>query len=197
MLGPDFLQTTTASTSRWVICHLLKFPWIYYSASRQACGVEVHAYEEALDAVRALAKEDKRVWIDPDRVNYAFANVVSKDRCVVKVLRGIVPKLDMVTLRRKAKCLPLMLLHLPLNSHSLVAKPSPVALAKGIKNDRELEGMRAAHVRDGVAMVLALSRLERDVAAGVELTEVDVDKRITAARARQEKFLGKPINCFT
>lgn len=93
---------------------------------------------------------------------------------------------------------PLMLLLLmnPLNSHSLVSEPSPVALAKGIKNERELEGMRAAHVRDGVAMVLALSRLERDVAAGVELTEVDVDERITAARARQEKFLGKLIRIF-
>lgn len=51
--------------------------------------------------------------------------------------------------------------------------------------------MRAAHVRDGVAMVLALSRLERDVAAGQVITEVDVDERTTAARAQQAKFVGK------
>lgn len=76
---------------------------------------------------------------------------------------------------------------------SLVAKPSPVAFAKGIKNEPELEGMRAAHVRDGVAMVVALSQLERDVNAGHTITEVDVDKRITAARAQQEKFMGKYI----
>lgn len=78
-------------------------------------------------------------------------------------------------------------------SRSLVTKPSPVALAKGIKNEPELEGMRAAHVRDGVAMVLALSRLERDVAAGDVITEVDVDERTTAERARQEKFVGTCI----
>lgn len=77
-----------------------------------------------------------------------------------------------------------------MHSRSLVAKPSPVALAKGIKNEPELEGMRAAHVRDGVAMVLALSRLERDVAAGNVITEVDVHERTTAERARQEKFVG-------
>lgn len=53
--------------------------------------------------------------------------------------------------------------------------------------------MRAAHVRDGVAMVLALSRLERDVAAGQVITEVDVDERTTAARAEQAKFVGKHI----
>ncbi|CAN0368130.1 unnamed protein product [Pylaiella littoralis] len=120
-------------------------------AEMKACGVEVHGYEEALNAVRAHAKQGKRVWIDPDRVNFAFANVVAKS--------------------------------------SLVTKPSPLALAKGVKNESELEGMRAAHVRDGVAMVLALSRLERDVAAGQVITEVDVDERTTTARAQQAKFV--------
>lgn len=49
------------------------YPW-------QACGVDVHPYEEALGVVRELAKQGKRVWIDPDRVTYAFANVVPEDR---------------------------------------------------------------------------------------------------------------------
>lgn len=74
---------------------------------------------------------------------------------------------------------------------SLVTKASPIALAKGIKNEVELEGMRAAHVRDGVAMVKALSRLEHDVAAGECVSEVDVDKRTTAERAAQDKFVGE------
>lgn len=78
---------------------------------------------------------------------------------------------------------------------SLVSKPSPIALAKGVKNEAELEGMRAAHIRDGVAMVLALSRLERDVAAGQTISEVDVDIRTTASRARQDKFVGEHNAC--
>lgn len=92
--GTDFLQPTTANTIRLPVCHpspvtsLISYPRLCYSASRQACRVEVHAYEEALDAVRALANEGKRVWIDPDRVNYAFANVVSKDRCAEKAWLG-------------------------------------------------------------------------------------------------------------
>lgn len=59
------------------------FPGNLCSCCRQTCGVDVLEYEEALGATRALAKDGKRVWIDPDRVNYAFANVVAKDRCVV------------------------------------------------------------------------------------------------------------------
>lgn len=59
--------------------------WIHVAVlssygSLQASGVEVLAYEEALGAVRKLAEEGKRVWIDPDRVNYAFFNVVPKNR---------------------------------------------------------------------------------------------------------------------
>ncbi|CAM9678665.1 unnamed protein product [Ectocarpus sp. 13 AM-2016] len=42
-------------------------------------GVEVHGYEEALGAVRTLAEQGKKVWIDPERVNFAFANVVGED----------------------------------------------------------------------------------------------------------------------
>lgn len=82
-----------------------------------------------------------------------------------------------------ARCRPL--------SCSIVEKTSPVALAKGIKNELELQGMRAAHVRDGAAMVVALSQLERDVAAGQTITEVDVDKRVSASRAKQDKFKGE------
>lgn len=74
----------------------------------------------------------------------------------------------------------------------MVSKQSPIQAAKGVKNVAELEGMRAAHVRDGVAMALALSRLERDVAQGQAISEVDVDKRVSASRAKQDNFLGKP-----
>lgn len=43
----------------------------------------MHDYEEALNAVREHAKQGKRVWIDPNSVNFAFANVVAKDRYAV------------------------------------------------------------------------------------------------------------------
>ncbi|CAM9423954.1 unnamed protein product [Sphacelaria rigidula] len=123
------------------------------AAELKASNVEVHAYDDALGAVQRLAEQGKRVWIDPDRVNYAFANVMPRER--------------------------------------VVSKPSPIQAAKGVKNAAELEGMRAAHVRDGVAMVHALSRLERDVAEGLTVSEVDVDHRITASRAKQDKFLDR------
>lgn len=75
--------------------------------------------------------------------------------------------------------------------HRLVSKPSPISLSKGIKNESELEGMRAAHVRDGVAMAHALSELERDVANGKQISEVEVHHRTAASRAKQARFVGE------
>lgn len=49
----------------------------------------------------------------------------------------------------------------------------PVALMKAKKNATEIAGCRAAHLRDGVAMVRFLAWLDREIAAATPLTEID------------------------
>ena len=56
-----------------------------------------------------------------------------------------------------------------------VARPSPVAAFKAVKNAAELKAMRAAHVRDGAAVCRAFSELGRRGGAGA-----------TAARGAQQ-----------
>ncbi|MGL5447399.1 MAG: M24 family metallopeptidase [Rhabdaerophilum sp.] len=51
--------------------------------------------------------------------------------------------------------------------------PDPVALMKAKKNATEIAGSRAAHLRDGVAMVRFLAWLDREIATGTPLTEID------------------------
>lgn len=58
----------------------------------------------------------------------------------------------------------------------------PCVAAKAIKNAAELDGMRAAHLRDGAAVARFLAALERDLAAGLTITEIDVAQRIERAR---------------
>ena len=42
-------------------------------------------------------------------------------------------------------------------------KTSPVTIAKAIKNEAELQGMREAHLRDGVALARLFHGLEKQV----------------------------------
>lgn len=65
---------------------------------------------------------------------------------------------------------------------------SPVTLAKAPKNPVELAGIRAAHVRDGVALVRLLAWLDRSVAAGQVLDERDVVEQVLACRREQAQF---------
>ncbi|MGF1553199.1 MAG: aminopeptidase P family protein [Paracoccaceae bacterium] len=58
----------------------------------------------------------------------------------------------------------------------------PCVVAKAAKNEAELAGIRAAHVRDGAALCRFLAGLAAVLAEGERLTEIDVARRIEAAR---------------
>mmetsp|Transcript_24714 Transcript_24714/g.35487 ORF Transcript_24714/g.35487 Transcript_24714/m.35487 type:complete len:697 (-) Transcript_24714:639-2729(-) len=60
---------------------------------------------------------------------------------------------------------------------------SPVVLLKACKNEGELAGMRACHLRDGAAVAECLAGLEEDLARGLGGDEAGLDRRVTACRA--------------
>lgn len=72
----------------------------------------------------------------------------------------------------------------------LISKESPITRFKAVKNAVELEGMRAAHVRDGVAMVRFLIWLEKNYPAG-GVTELKISEQLRAFRAQGEGFQGE------
>eukprot|EP00752_Nemacystus_decipiens_P016215 g14500.t1 len=76
---------------------------------------------------------------------------------------------------------------------------SPIALAKALKNDQELQGLREAHVRDGVALTAFLSWLERAMDAGEAgggggigwpLTEFTVAEKLDRFRKEQAGYVS-------
>ncbi len=93
------------------------------------------------------------------------------------------------------------LLHLPSGMNLAVAglcrqagvstqvEASPVPPRRAVKTPEEQDGFRRAMVRDGVALVRFLRWLDEAVPAG-HVTELDVDRRLTALRAEQPGFRG-------
>lgn len=68
---------------------------------------------------------------------------------------------------------------------------TPITFWRAIKNEVEIEGFRQAHLRDGIAMVQFLRRLDEWCREGEEeLTELGVDRMLTALRAQQPGFRG-------
>ena len=57
----------------------------------------------------------------------------------------------------------------------------PIALMKAIKNDAEIRGSRAAHLRDGAAIARHLAWLDREAPTG-RITEIDAVEKLEAFR---------------
>ncbi|NIP77426.1 MAG: M24 family metallopeptidase, partial [Xanthomonadales bacterium] len=65
----------------------------------------------------------------------------------------------------------------------------PCVMPKAVKNEAERAGMRAAHRRDGTAVVRFLHWLETEIKTGTELTEIDVVTALEKFRAADRALL--------
>lgn len=74
-----------------------------------------------------------------------------------------------------------------LQGAALVEGPSPVIAMKAIKNPTQIAGTKAAHVRDGVAMVKFLKWLEKAVRKG-DQTEISASDKLRDFRAEQSLY---------
>jgi len=71
----------------------------------------------------------------------------------------------------------------------LVDKQNPITPLKACKNSAELEGMRKAHIVDGVAMAHFIAWLQDAVVNQKRsVSEVEIDQVLTSFRAQQEGF---------
>ncbi|KAI1162347.1 aminopeptidase-like protein [Nemania serpens] len=68
---------------------------------------------------------------------------------------------------------------------------SPLVDAKAVKNETELEGMRACHIRDGAALIEYFAWLEDQlIAKKASIDEVDAADKLEAYRAKHKDFVG-------
>ena len=72
--------------------------------------------------------------------------------------------------------------------------PDPCQLPKACKNAVELDGMRAAHKRDGAALSRFLAWIDREAPAGA-VTEMSAARRLESFRREGENFRG--LSCYT
>lgn len=79
----------------------------------------------------------------------------------------------------------------------LVAGPSPIILEKAMKNEVEIEGMREAHIEDGLAMEKFLYWLETSLAAGVSVTERDALEKLGDLRREIPGFRGESFETIS
>lgn len=133
------------------------------ASALQSAGVEVRPYDAVLSDTAAAAAAHKRVWLDPTSTSVALY-----DAACGKTAGG--------------KGSP--------NQGRVVLKPTPVSMFKAVKNEAEMAGMRAAHVRDSAALSAFLAWLSTTLTAGkAVVTELSASAKLETYRAAQDGFL--------
>ncbi|MDP5255823.1 MULTISPECIES: aminopeptidase P family protein [unclassified Vibrio] len=80
-------------------------------------------------------------------------------------------------------------LHLQNAGAQIINQKDPCSLPKACKNDTEIKGMRACHIRDGVAMVRFLAWLDNEVTAGRLHDEATLADQLLSYRQQDERFV--------
>jgi Xaa-Pro aminopeptidase len=150
-------------------------------------GVEVRPYEEVGECLREMAEKGTKIWIDEDKVS-----VNTYDEAI----KGIKAAED----RKNGEGRPAKVAksddsgkHISKtvnNEQQIKLGVSPIPMAKAIKNEAELEGMREAHLMDGVAMSELWCWLEKQAREGNEnLNEFNVGEKVSSLRAEQNGYV--------
>ncbi|KAJ4832200.1 Aminopeptidase P2 [Turnera subulata] len=109
-------------------------------------GVELRPYDAILSEIESLAAKGAELWLDTSSVNAAIANTYKSacDRRLQSRATKTGRKGDTSNGSHDQSCGP-----------SGVYRPSPISLAKAVKNKAELEGMQHSHLRKLIGVDVA------------------------------------------
>ena len=77
-----------------------------------------------------------------------------------------------------------------LTSYRYTVLPSEIEVQKAVKNEVEMQGLRAAYLRDGAAYVRWLAWLEQKLNQGYDITEYEAAWRLTEFRRQLPNYQG-------
>ncbi|GER55390.1 Xaa-pro aminopeptidase [Striga asiatica] len=154
----------------------------------EAAGIELRPYDSILSHIGSLAAIGACLWLDTSSVSAAIVNTY-KTACEKYFgTAGIVDqsKETLSASHDGHSCGP-----------TAICKSSPISLAKAVKNEAELQGMRNSHLRDAAALAQFWVWLEEEISRGVILTEVDVADKLLEFRSRQDGFLDTSFDTIS
>lgn len=152
-------------------------------------GVELRPYESILSEVESLAIRGAHLWLDTASVNAAIVNTY-KYAC----------ERYFESLEKKSKKGQK---NAENGSSSRSGGPaglrraSPIALAKAVKNEAELEGMCNSHLRDAAALSHFWAWLEEEIQNDVALSEVNVSDKLLEFRSKQAGFIDTSFDTIS
>jgi Xaa-Pro aminopeptidase len=140
-----------------------------------------------------LADGKAELFLHPEKLTKATKVHLGRD-VVIHDEEEFIPALEILGKEKKsvevdfAACPALVVARLRKSGAKIVNKPDPILLARACKNKVEIEGMKAAHRRDGLALGKFLKWLAKEAPNG-GVTEISAAERLEEFRRAAPEFV--------
>ena len=173
-----------------LICQLDDLAWSF-----NLRGSEIN-YNPLFTGYGYVDQEQAILFISEGKVPSALIDVLKSEGILVRNYDSVIPLLEQtngVSFYLDPDRTNSLIYRLIVKNNQVINGCSIPTLLKSVKNDVEISGMRACHVRDGVAMVNFLYWFETHF--GKErITELTVGEKLKEFRSEQIHFMGESFN---
>ena len=135
-------------------------------------------------------------FVDETKVDDAMRKTLADEGVNVRGYDEIIPALkglepDVKVLADASKLTAALMS--ALEKAEIIRAENPSTMMKAVKNDVELDNLRKAHVKDGVAVTRLMYWLKQNVGK-IPMTEISVSDKLLALRQEQEHFISPSFN---
>jgi Xaa-Pro aminopeptidase len=145
-----------------------------------------------------IEANDATLFVEPSKLDANLKKTLASDGIRIAPYAGIDDALANLSPDAKLLLAPAQvsaaLAHAIPAHVALVEVPGPITAAKARKSGKEMEHVREAMRRDGVALVRGARWLEESLKAGTSLTELDVDEKLRELRTQQPGFVSESFS---
>lgn len=163
-------------------------------------GTDV-TYNPVVISYAFISEDESVLFIDPKKITAEAAESLKKEGIVLADYTMIQKYLSRLPENSRVFIDPaktnISLYNALPKGCTIVEGITPANHLKSIKNETEIKGFRNATVKDGIALTRFYIWLEKKLAAGEKVTELDASARLSALRAEQPQYIMDSFESIT
>ncbi len=143
-------------------------------------------------------KRKSYLFVDPEKISKVLHKRLLKDKVIIKKYNEIGQFLKTTSQKSKILFDPAVTstaLASKIKTSNAVLGLTPSTYMKAIKNETEINGIREAMIKDGVALTKLYMWLEENVASK-KIDEVSVAEKLASFRAEQSGYFGESFDAI-
>ena len=187
-------KMSNLNTNKHILTSLDDIAWLFNMRGRDVKNNPVSLSYAVISIEEAILYIDKNKITEEVEKYFIDKNIQLKDYFSIYEDVKTIAKNDVVLLDT-AKVNYLIYNSIPAETE-ILDKPNPSTLMKACKNDIELENLKNAHIKDGVAVTKFMYWLKKNI-GGQEITEMSAAEKLESFRKEWADYMEPSFNTIS